>query len=203
MKGGGRRGRRGGRRQRRREEQQRAARGAAANSAEPDAVPAAAPSHEEAAAAPADAPADRPESAAVDPARDRRVGRAPLSARELVARREAQRTEAAQAPDEGEPAAEPAAEASSEERSGEVAAAEPRRFEADGRPWLARVAGRGVGGTGRVAQATLEAIRFHPADAPDQEPVEVLVPLARLDDLFDEELAELLQRGLRSRERNG
>jgi hypothetical protein len=72
-------------------------------------------------------------------------------------------------------------------------------FSARGSDWIVRSAGRGAGGTGRVAQARIEAIRFSPAAEPDSVAAEVMVPHVRLDDLFDDELAELLERGLRSR----
>ena len=79
----------------------------------------------------------------------------------------------------------------------------PRRFIADGAEWLARTAGRGTGGTGRVAPARVHAIHFSKAAEPEVIAAEVLVPRAQLDDLYDEELAELLARGLRSRTAHG
>ena len=74
----------------------------------------------------------------------------------------------------------------------------PRTFRAKDEDWIATHAGRGAGGTGRLAHARLEAVRFARAVEPELVAAEVLVPHARLDDLYDDELAELLERGLRS-----
>ena len=188
MSGNGRRGRRGGRRQRRREEQARQQAGAPPTNGQSG------PGH-----------VVLPEPATPAPAADPHPR--PLSARELVARLEALRareeaadaaaaelvvTEPTEAPAEVAPAApEPQPDA------------EPRHFLARDTEWIARIAGLGTGGTGRVAPARVSAIRFSTAAQPDTVAAEVIAPHARLDDLYDDELAELLERGLRWTKGNG
>ncbi|HUF14039.1 MAG TPA: hypothetical protein VMN78_13125 [Longimicrobiales bacterium] len=203
---GGRRGRRGGRRKRRREEKgqghgQKAPGQGEGQTAEHEHVH----EHEHEREA-------EPEHVA-GPAHPR-----PMSARELVARLEAKRVEAARAAgDEGrEEAGHSGTAHAAAHESLPVAAdlaphrspsrapvSEPRRFSVAGQEWIARLAGSGTGGTGRVAQARLEAIHFSTAVEPDRVAAEVLVSGGRLDALYDDELAELLERGLRSRTENG
>jgi hypothetical protein len=91
-------------------------------------------------------------------------------------------------------------------------AAEPlsgeRAFTVDGRDWVARIAGEGVGGTGARGGAYLVAIRFYPAHASarsgDEEVAreqgrrgaavrEALLPRGRFRLLYDEELVELFR----------
>lgn len=234
MKGGGRRGRRGGRRQRRREDQQRALRaaenggGTQPAASAPEATPILAVDVTEPAAQPIRShPAEPPHPQPHPP---------PLSARELVARLEARRLQAAHEADHGgqrthsngaDPQVATAAaipdvsggapreaemdvDAASARPAGadlasppiplpeERVPAPPRAFLARGVEWLARVAGQGTGGTGRVAIARVEAIRFARATEPERVAAEVLVPCAKLDELYDDELAELLERGLRA-----
>ena len=136
----------------------------------------------------------------------------PMSARELVARLEAKHAHEAAAAAElsldaaGLVATEPTevpADASAAVAAAPAHVAEPRRFRVNGVEWVATLAGRGTGGTGRVAPARIEAVRFSTVAEPEQVAAEVLLPHARLDDLYDDELAELLERGLRSRTGNG
>ena len=152
--------------------------------------------------------AQRAESAAeppsAPPASDPPPRARPMSARELVAKLEALRLEAEHAVHEPEHATRVSSDAATEAAADAHVAPPapedlaPRRFRAQGADWLARSAGRGTGGTGRVAQARIELIRFSPAEEPERISAEVLVPHVRLDDLYDDELAELLERGLRS-----
>ena len=208
MSGPGRRGRRGGRRQRRREEQARQ-QAAQTNGAAAQTNGQSGPGHPvlpapvvvepvvEAARALEVPPPVAPPAPAADPPHPR-----PMSARELVARLEAKHAQEAHAEavaDQAERVASENAEVPAEVVAPGVAPAAPRRFTARGAEWLASVAGRGSGGTGRVAQARIEAIRFAPVSEPESVAAEVIVPRVRLDDLYDDELAELLERGLRSR----
>ena len=177
MSGNGRRGRRGGRRQRRREEL-----------AKQETAPTngqAGPGH----------PVPPPPAPAV-PAQPR-----PISARELVARLEAMRAQeeaaASSAPDELVVVVEPTEASAIAQPVPLPPPPAPRRFAARGGEWIAHVAGRGTGGTGRVAPARIGAIRFAAADTPELVAVEVISPRTDLDQLYDEELAELLERGLR------
>lgn len=73
---------------------------------------------------------------------------------------------------------------------------EGRIFTVDGREWVARVAGHGLGGAGEVGGAFLVAIRFEPLESKGEadEVREALLPRGRLDYLFDEELVELFRR---------
>ena len=207
MSGGGRRGRRGGRRQRRREEQAR-------QQVAPPTNGQSGPGHPV-----LHAPAP-PAATSPDIASEEVIGSTavvvdahprPISARELVARLEAMRAhEAASALDEAEPPvptpaaiADAVPQASPEpEPVAAAAPAVPRRFQARGSEWLAHVAGRGSGGTGRVAPARLEIVRFARAEEPERIVAEVVGPHADLDMLYDDELAALLERGLRNRTGN-
>ena len=191
MSGSGRRGRRGGRRQRRREELGR--------QADVSPAPAAAPEGQTNGQSGPGHPVIEP-AAAPEPAHPR-----PLSARELVARLEALRAHE-EAADARPPADAPApADGLLVEEATEAPASfpvpvvttEPRRFAARGTEWIARIAGRGTGGTGRVAPARVGAIQFTPVAQPEGVSAEVITAHAHLDDLYDEELAELLERGLR------
>lgn len=67
-----------------------------------------------------------------------------------------------------------------------------RRFTVSGMEWIARVAGRGAGGTGRTARASLVAIRFYRAETPETPEYEALTAGGRFEALYDEELAALL-----------
>ena len=197
------RGRRGGRRQRRREEQARQAQeqeGAKKTNGQ---------------SGPAAVVLPTP------PAPVESVHPRPISARELVARLENLRAQE-QAADESAQAYATAAgdtdaapgsaigpaaigPAGTGQDAGRPAApmAEPRRFQARGDAWIATHAGRGAGGTGRVAHARLEAIRFATIAEPEHIVGEVLAPHARLNDLYDDELAALLEQALRYRKEDG
>jgi hypothetical protein len=64
-------------------------------------------------------------------------------------------------------------------------------FEYEGERWIARVAGEGALGTGRVGLGFVEAIHFYAADAPDQPLREALLAAGRFETLHEIELAEL------------
>jgi hypothetical protein len=66
-----------------------------------------------------------------------------------------------------------------------------RSFEYDGRHWIARVAGVGALGTGRLGLGFVDAVHFCDADAPDRPLREALLAHGRFDALFDVELAKL------------
>jgi hypothetical protein len=66
-----------------------------------------------------------------------------------------------------------------------------RSFEHEGRHWIARVAGVGALGTGRLGLGLVEAVHFCDASAPDRPLREALVALGRFDALYDVELAKL------------
>lgn len=66
-----------------------------------------------------------------------------------------------------------------------------RIFEAGGRSWRARVAGVGLGGTGRLASATFVIVHFTPKGEQAAR-FEAFLPRGRFADLFDAELAQLL-----------
>ncbi len=66
-----------------------------------------------------------------------------------------------------------------------------RTFRVGEETWVARVAGTGLGGTGRFASARMIMVRFF--RAADERPVcEALLPAGQFDHLFDAELARLL-----------
>jgi hypothetical protein len=67
-----------------------------------------------------------------------------------------------------------------------------RTFTAEGRTWVARVAGHGALGTGHYSLGLVEAVHFALAEAPDVPVREALLPRGRLDALFESELAALL-----------
>jgi hypothetical protein len=67
------------------------------------------------------------------------------------------------------------------------------RFECDGVSWLAWPSGASAYGTGVVAPATLEAVHFAHADAPETPLFEALLPAGRFWALFDQELVALLR----------
>jgi hypothetical protein len=64
-------------------------------------------------------------------------------------------------------------------------------FEYEGERWIARVAGEGALGTGRVGLGFVEAVHFCTADAPGQPLREALLALGRFDTLHEIELVEL------------
>jgi hypothetical protein len=71
-----------------------------------------------------------------------------------------------------------------------------RRFTVNGAEWRASIAGESAYGTGAHSAAYLVAIRFQGPD--DENPSrEALLPRGRLEMLYDEEFAELLERATR------
>ncbi len=94
-----------------------------------------------------------------------------------------------------------------------AASAEGRHFNVDGREWVARIVGEGVGGTGARGSAYLVAIGFYPVIAREQAggeqtfdgeaasraigrgapSREALLPQGRFEMLYDEELAQLFR----------
>jgi hypothetical protein len=67
-----------------------------------------------------------------------------------------------------------------------------RRFEVEGKSWIARLQGKGACGTGAYGLGLVEAVHFFEAEAPDRPVAEVLLARGRFTGLFDSELAELL-----------
>lgn len=65
------------------------------------------------------------------------------------------------------------------------------RFEADGEVWLARIAGKGAGGTGATGLGLVEAVHFMREAEPDTPAREALIERGRFADLFESELIEL------------
>jgi hypothetical protein len=72
-----------------------------------------------------------------------------------------------------------------------------RAFEAEGREWIARAAGRGAGGTGSYGLGMLEAVHFAHAEAASTPLFEALVAAGRLAFLYDDELQGLLRTATR------
>lgn len=70
--------------------------------------------------------------------------------------------------------------------------AEALVFEVAGEQWLARVAGKGAGGTGAYGLGMLDAIHFCRADAPETPLREALLERGRFAALFEDELRSLL-----------
>lgn len=71
-----------------------------------------------------------------------------------------------------------------------------RTFEAAGEEWTARIAGKSAGGTGGYGLGMLHAIHFLRGADPDRPLFEALLPRGRFEQLFDEELRELLRRAV-------
>lgn len=69
-----------------------------------------------------------------------------------------------------------------------------RRFVCDEQEWLAWPSGASAYGTGTVAPASLEAVHFARAEAPDTPAFEALLPAGRFYGMFDDELMVLLRR---------
>lgn len=182
MSGGrGRRGRRGRRGSRRAEEQARAGERPATS---PPPVPAEAGAKPDTGTEPDDAPDERAgaETRPADAAGEAAGGDAPssarpISARELVARMEGRGAHPGEDAEDHPPPMRPV-----------------RRFRVDDQEWLARPEGEGWGGNGHVGLARLTVVRFyHPAE-PETARREALLPVGRLEDLYDEELRTLLER---------
>ncbi len=68
------------------------------------------------------------------------------------------------------------------------------RFEVEGTTWLARPAGAGCYGTGKLGTARLVAVHFFRADATDEPVREALIPAGLLGVLREEEWTELWAR---------
>lgn len=62
--------------------------------------------------------------------------------------------------------------------------------------WIARVAGVGAGGTGKVGMAYLVAVHFYRAEEPERPVREALLPRGSFEGLFDGELVALYARGV-------
>jgi hypothetical protein len=77
----------------------------------------------------------------------------------------------------------------------ELPRAEPveRRFEHDGRTWVARLSGKSAWGTGSYGLGLVDAVHFADAERPDLPLHEVLLAHGRFDTLFDSELVALLR----------
>lgn len=69
-----------------------------------------------------------------------------------------------------------------------------REFEREDGVWIARNAGAGAYGTGRLGTARLVAVHFYRRDEPQVPVREALVPAGRFPDLRAEELSELFDR---------
>ena len=68
------------------------------------------------------------------------------------------------------------------------------QFEAEGKSWIARVAGKGAAGTGAYGLGLIEAVHFFAAEAPDRPIREALIARSRFGGLYEAELADLLAR---------
>jgi hypothetical protein len=68
-----------------------------------------------------------------------------------------------------------------------------RRFDVDGREWLAKVSGKGATGTGRAGLGMVLTVHFYEAAVPATPRFESLIAGRRLDTLFDAELRDLLR----------
>jgi hypothetical protein len=68
-----------------------------------------------------------------------------------------------------------------------------RTFEASGEEWTARIAGKSAGGTGGYGLGMLHAIHFARGADQGRPLFEALLPRGRFEQLFDEELRELLR----------
>lgn len=64
-------------------------------------------------------------------------------------------------------------------------------FEVDGQIWLAKLAGKGAGGTGSYGLGLFDAVHFARAEAPERPLREALLARGRFAHLFGEELRAL------------
>jgi hypothetical protein len=71
---------------------------------------------------------------------------------------------------------------------------ERRGFLADGEEWVAWRSGAGAVGTGAWGLGRVEAVHFARPDSPGRPLREALIAKGRFDNLFEDELAELLRR---------
>jgi hypothetical protein len=76
----------------------------------------------------------------------------------------------------------------------EPPAPETRVFEAQGARWCARLAGGGIGGTGRYNLALIESVHFMLESEPERPLREVLLAWGTFAGLHDAELVALLAR---------
>jgi hypothetical protein len=67
-------------------------------------------------------------------------------------------------------------------------------FEVAGEVWIAKLAGKGAGGTGAYGLGMLDAVHFCREPSPDVPVAEALVARGRFAHLFDDELRELFAR---------
>lgn len=72
-----------------------------------------------------------------------------------------------------------------------------RRFLCDDVEWLAWPSGSSAYGTGTCGAASIEAVHFARAEAPDTPVFEGLLPTGRFHGLFDDELIALLRTATR------
>jgi hypothetical protein len=66
-------------------------------------------------------------------------------------------------------------------------------FQVDGEIWLAKLAGKGAGGTGPYGLGLFDAVHFARPDAPDRPLREALLARGRFAHLFGEELRALFR----------
>ena len=71
-----------------------------------------------------------------------------------------------------------------------------RSFMFDGALWIARVAGKGAGGTGSYGLGMIDAVHFYSADDPETPRFEALVARGRFEFMYDEELIKLRAQGV-------
>lgn len=71
-----------------------------------------------------------------------------------------------------------------------------RRFEFEGRSWVARLSGKSAYGTGSFGLGLVDAVHFADAAAPDVPLYEALLAHGRFHGMFDEELRTLLRRSV-------
>lgn len=76
-------------------------------------------------------------------------------------------------------------------------AGEVRVFRAGAEEWVAFACGQGVAGSDGFAGRAIQTLRFARPDQPDRPIIEALTPCLDPFDLFDEELAALLESGVR------
>jgi hypothetical protein len=82
-------------------------------------------------------------------------------------------------------------------------AAPARRFTHEGRSWVAWLSGKGAYGTGSYGLGLIDAVHFADAAAPDLPLRESLLAHGRFEQLFDAELAALLNRSVEIRPADG
>ena len=73
---------------------------------------------------------------------------------------------------------------------------EPQLFEADGRKWVAWVAGKGAWGAGAYGLGMVDAVHFADATAPTEPLREALLARGRFAGLFEQEVKALFARAV-------